>query len=119
MSKCTIYDTECLNDRYCRQHDACCAGDMECQPVPWVATDDSLDDVLDVAAEVLRENADDPGNTRIERLARWVVANLGGEPYTPTQVSELLVDRCLPGFLGDQSLAAAVAYIRLNEGGDE
>lgn len=39
-------------------------------------TIDDVDTILEVAGEVLVENAPDPGDTRIERLARWVVANL-------------------------------------------
>jgi len=41
---------------------------------------DNLDTVLDLAGSVLIENAPDPGNTRLERLARFIVSNLGGEP---------------------------------------
>jgi hypothetical protein len=41
---------------------------------------DRLDDVLDVAAEVLLEHGPDHGNTRIERLARWVAYNVGEVP---------------------------------------
>lgn len=43
-------------------------------------TADTLDDVLRVAAEVVAENAPDPGRTRLERLARWVAEHLGGHP---------------------------------------
>ena len=32
MTKCRIYDTGCINPRYCNEHDACCAGDMNCRP---------------------------------------------------------------------------------------
>jgi hypothetical protein len=41
----------------------------------------TLDDVLNIAAEVLAEYGGVPGNTRIERFARFVSLNLGGEPY--------------------------------------
>lgn len=44
---------------------------------------DTLNSVLDVAVEVLAEYAGIPGNTRIERLARFVAEHLGGEPYGP------------------------------------
>lgn len=37
---------------------------------------DSVDSILEIAGEVLVENSPDPGNTRIERLARWAIANL-------------------------------------------
>lgn len=30
--KCRIYDTNCINPRYCDEHDACCAGDPDCRP---------------------------------------------------------------------------------------
>lgn len=30
--KCRIYDTACINPRYCDERDACCAGDMNCRP---------------------------------------------------------------------------------------
>lgn len=42
---------------------------------------DRLDAVLDVAAEVSAEYGDQPGHTRIERMARYLALNLGGEPY--------------------------------------
>lgn len=38
---------------------------------------DSLDTVLDIAGEVLYENAPEPSNTRIERMARWLALNVG------------------------------------------
>lgn len=38
---------------------------------------DSLDTVLDIAGEVLYENAPEPGSTRIERMARWLALNVG------------------------------------------
>ncbi len=41
---------------------------------------DTLDDVLAIAGEILTEYAGERG-TRIERLARWLVANVGGEPF--------------------------------------
>lgn len=47
-----------------------------------VASDDTLDDVLRIAADVIGENAPDPQGTRIERLAAWIVANVGGPPDT-------------------------------------
>jgi len=30
--KCRIYDTDCINPRFCNERDACCAGDPECRP---------------------------------------------------------------------------------------
>jgi HEPN domain-containing protein len=30
--KCRIYDTNCINPRYCDERDACCAGDPDCRP---------------------------------------------------------------------------------------
>lgn len=42
--------------------------------------DDKLDDVLEIAREVLQEYEDPMGGhvpTRIERLSRWLVDNLG------------------------------------------
>lgn len=48
---------------------------------------DTLNDVLNLAAEVLADygeaNGGAPGATRIERLARFVALHLGGEPYGP------------------------------------
>src|SRR3972149_4080421 len=41
------------------------------------ATVDSLDDVLGVAASVLEEYGLDSGNTRIEKMARWLWSNVG------------------------------------------
>lgn len=42
---------------------------------------DSIDVVLDVAADVLRDYLAPDGRTRLERLARWVCSQLGGAPY--------------------------------------
>lgn len=52
---------------------------------------DTLDDVLDVAGEVLREYGDEAltSQTRLCRLARYVVARLGGPPYAPQVVGGL------------------------------
>ncbi len=41
---------------------------------------DGVDSILDVAVEVLGEYAPDSGNTRIERMARWILLNVGGIP---------------------------------------
>lgn len=67
---------------------------------------DTLDDVLDIAAEVLRDYGGEPGDTRIERLARYVASNLGGEPHTGrlTSYQNPAVDR-----------AVAVGYLRMAE----
>ena len=46
---------------------------------------DSLNDILDVAASVLADYGTTAGNTRIERLARYLVGTLGGEPDMPTR----------------------------------
>lgn len=53
---------------------------------------DSLDGVLDVAGDVLRDYGPDPGRTRIERMARFIALNLGGAPYSSTRVGT--VERC-------------------------
>ena len=37
---------------------------------------DTIDDILDIAGEVIEEHAPDPGLTRIERLARWIAASV-------------------------------------------
>lgn len=42
---------------------------------------DHLDAVLDVAGEVLSEYGGDPGTTRIERMARWILCTTG-MPHT-------------------------------------
>jgi hypothetical protein len=41
-----------------------------------VALVDGLEEILDVAIDVLRDYGDAPGDSRIERLARWAVFNL-------------------------------------------
>lgn len=46
---------------------------------------DRLDAVLEIATEVVGECAPDPGQTRLERMARWLCYNLGGEPYCPAE----------------------------------
>lgn len=38
---------------------------------------DSIDGVLDVASSVLGDYGSDPGATRIERMARWIVHRVG------------------------------------------
>jgi hypothetical protein len=50
---------------------------------------DRLDGALDVAVDVLRDYGGDPGMTRVERLARYLALNLGGEPYGYQQVGAL------------------------------
>jgi hypothetical protein len=37
---------------------------------------DDVDSMLALAGEVLLDHAPDPGNTRIERFARWVLENI-------------------------------------------
>lgn len=54
---------------------------VECPPI------DKLDALLDAVAEVLDENAPDPGRTRVERMARWLALNVGGAPYAPAYTS--------------------------------
>jgi hypothetical protein len=49
--KCRVYDTECINDRFCRARDACCAGDMECVPLKV----DDLSTALDKACAIALE----------------------------------------------------------------
>jgi hypothetical protein len=38
---------------------------------------DTLQEIVDVACEIVIENAPDPRDTRVERMARWVVQHLG------------------------------------------
>ncbi len=54
--------------------------DLSDAGLPDLPPIDRLDGALDVAASVLRDYGPDPGNTRIERLARYVSLNLGDEP---------------------------------------
>lgn len=42
----------------------------------------TLDEVLDLASEIIDENAPDPQGTRLERLAGWISKNVGCEPDT-------------------------------------
>lgn len=58
---------------------------------------DTMNEILDVAASVLADYGPDPGSTRLERLARWVVDAVGGEP-------------------GSIVSAGAVAKVRLDTG---
>lgn len=55
--------------------------DFDFSDVGLTVGEDSLDDVLGVAVEVLTEYGPHHGRSRIERLARWLVMNLGDEPY--------------------------------------
>jgi hypothetical protein len=57
-----------------------------------VVCDDTLDEILNVAAEVIDENAMDSGHTRIERLAQWVAKNVGGEPDATPSSTRRSVD---------------------------
>ncbi len=81
---------------------------------------DALDDVLDLAAEVMTENAPDPGSTRLERLARYVVANLGGEPYTVDRATLAVYSDLVsyPESVADKR-KMAVALLRLAEEQEE
>jgi len=49
---------------------------------------DTLDDVLDIAAGVLADYGGERGDSRIERLARWIAANVGGEPYSVKTIEQ-------------------------------
>lgn len=90
---------------------------------------DSVEEVLTIAAEVVVENAPDPGNTRIERLSRWVIdiagsvwthdlvrsgklAMLSGEGWDVVVAGELVrVDMVAPGSVspsGARAIAAAL-----------
>jgi hypothetical protein len=51
MTKCRVYDAECVNERFCRQRDACCAGDMACQPLDAGALSKALDEACTIALE--------------------------------------------------------------------
>lgn len=42
---------------------------------------DTLDGALDCAVTVLQDYGGCAGTTRVERLSRWMVARLGGEPH--------------------------------------
>jgi hypothetical protein len=44
---------------------------------------DRLDEILNVAAGVLEDHGPDHGNTRIERMARWIALNVGEVPSLP------------------------------------
>lgn len=77
---------------------------------------DKLDDVLDVAVEVIDENSPQPGATRIERMARWLAGNVGGPEIARVLVADGLVS--FPGGASvkpDVALGIAVAIIRAVE----
>jgi hypothetical protein len=57
---------------------------------------DTLDGVLDVAAEVLAEYGGERSDSRIERMARWIAANVGGEPYQMTETSGAMAKAVMP-----------------------
>ena len=42
-----------------------------------VACIDNVRDILDVAISVLRDHGRAPGDSRLERMARWLIMNLG------------------------------------------
>lgn len=50
---------------------------------------DSLDSILDIASQVLYEYGPEAGDTRIERMARYLVLMFGGAPYSAEKVLEL------------------------------
>jgi hypothetical protein len=91
-------------------------------------TIDTLDAVLEIAAEVMQECAPDPGNTRLERLSRYIVTQLGGAPYTTDEATEVigrLDDMCVLADRGSiidfdipSDLEVAVASLRLSEAAD-
>jgi hypothetical protein len=52
---------------------------------------DSIDGILDVAREVLGDYGGVHGNTRIERMARWLAANIGAPPFTTERPADNMV----------------------------
>lgn len=52
---------------------------------------DSIDGILDVAREVLGDYGGVHGNTRIERMARWLAANIAAPPFTTEKPTDDLV----------------------------
>lgn len=51
---------------------------------------DKIDTLLDdVVVSVLQDYGPDPGDTRVERMARWLALNLGGPPYDIEQSGNL------------------------------
>ena len=63
---------------------------------------DCVDQILDVAGDVLRDYGNECGQTRIERMARWIALNLGGPPYESKRAGGL--EKIILG-TGDHDLA--------------
>lgn len=64
---------------------------------------DLVQDILDLAVEVLRDHGAEPRGTPVERLARWVVFNLG------VQVDQQVLGGLSRTFTDDGELAAVQA----------
>lgn len=60
---------------------------------------DTLDSILEVAVDVLRDYADgdDASHTRIVRLASYVTAHLGGPPYSVERVGVIARAKTMNG----------------------
>ena len=76
---------------------------------------DTLSEALEVAVDVLRDHGDTPGNTRIERLARFVVRVLGADESsvgaTGVKFTTALAEHLLDKPIADVR-ALAVSLIR-------
>lgn len=71
---------------------------------------DGVREVLDVAVDVLRDYAPDSGNSRIERLARFILLNLRADIADPT-----LFD---PTLSGEECREVATYWLLLAERAD-
>lgn len=49
---------------------------------------DDVDSILKVAEDVVQDYG--PGTSRIQRMAEWLIANLGGEHMNPTWINQVV-----------------------------
>lgn len=87
---------------------------------------DTLDDVIKVAASVLEDYGDKQGGTRIERMARWLVYNVGlfdmgpgdpvpavGRDFSNASIRLVSLDtRHVRSYLPDQARVLAAMLLR-------
>jgi hypothetical protein len=76
--QCRVYDTLCVNDRFCRARDACCAGDMECVPLSIDEMSIALDEACRIALEWIELGIpDDDANIAKFRIQSLLATGTG------------------------------------------
>jgi hypothetical protein len=72
--KCRVYETDCINDRFCRAREACCAGDMSCVPLSVDELSAALDEVCKIALEWIALGIPDDDTRQIRSRVQSLLA---------------------------------------------